>query len=57
MIDSLQKIWDAGVCSLKVEGRNKTAYYAATIARAYRKALDNVEAVAEVTINRSLETQ
>ena len=48
MIDSLQKIWDAGVCSLKVEGRNKTAYYAATIARAYRKALDNVEAGEEM---------
>ncbi len=41
MIESMQKIAEAGVCSLKVEGRNKTAYYAATIARAYRKALDN----------------
>ncbi len=41
MIEDMQKIIDAGVCSLKVEGRNKTAYYTATIARAYRKALEN----------------
>lgn len=42
MIEELDKVWQGGVCSLKVEGRNKTAYYAATIARAYRKALDNL---------------
>jgi len=42
MIEDLEAIRDAGVCSLKVEGRNKTAYYAATIARAYRKALDDL---------------
>jgi len=42
MIAFLEEIKDAGVCSLKVEGRNKTAYYAATIARAYRMALDNI---------------
>lgn len=44
MIEYLKEIIDAGVCSLKVEGRNKTAYYAATVARAYRKALDNIAA-------------
>ncbi len=42
MIEFLPQIIDAGVCSLKVEGRNKTAYYVATVARAYRKALDNI---------------
>lgn len=42
MIEELQKVIDGGVCSLKVEGRNKTAYYAATIARAYRSALDTI---------------
>jgi len=41
MIEDIKKIAEAGVCSLKVEGRNKTAYYVATIARAYRKAIDN----------------
>lgn len=44
MIEYLQPIIDAGVCSLKVEGRNKTAYYVATVTRAYRKALDNIAA-------------
>lgn len=44
MIEYLQQIIEAGVCSLKVEGRNKTAYYVATVARAYRKALDNIAA-------------
>jgi putative protease len=39
MIEDMEKIANAGVCSLKVEGRNKTEYYAATIARAYKKAL------------------
>lgn len=42
MIEFLQDIIDAGVCSLKVEGRNKTIYYLSTVARAYRKALDNI---------------
>lgn len=42
MIEHLEEIMNAGVCSLKVEGRNKTAYYCATIARAYRAALDLV---------------
>ena len=51
MIEDMQKIAEAGVCSLKVEGRNKTAYYAATIARAYRKALDNYAAGIEVDEN------
>lgn len=42
MIEHLEEIQKAGICSLKVEGRHKTAYYAATIARAYREALDNL---------------
>jgi len=44
MIEFLKEIIDAGVVSLKVEGRNKTAYYAATIARAYRGVLDDLAA-------------
>lgn len=42
MIEHLKEVVDAGVCSLKVEGRNKTIYYLASISRAYRKALDNI---------------
>lgn len=41
-IDILDKIIEAGVMSLKVEGRNKTAYYVAMVMRAYRKALDDI---------------
>lgn len=41
MIDSLPELIDAGVSSLKIEGRNKSAYYVATIISAYRHALDS----------------
>lgn len=40
MIDHLDKLRDAGVVSLKIEGRMKTEYYVANIVNAYRKALD-----------------
>lgn len=39
-IDFLDKIADAGVCSFKIEGRMKTAYYVATAVNAYRRAMD-----------------
>ena len=39
MIDHLQELLDAGVDSLKIEGRNKSAYYVAIITNAYRAAL------------------
>ncbi len=44
MIEYLADIAKTGVVSLKVEGRNKTAYYLATVARAYRRALDDLKA-------------
>ena len=34
---------DAGVDSLKIEGRMKSVYYVAMVTRAYRKALDAIE--------------
>lgn len=40
MIDHLKDLKDAGVDSLKIEGRMKSTYYVATVTRAYRKALD-----------------
>ena len=40
MIDHIPEIVDAGIDSLKIEGRMKTALYVATIARAYRNAID-----------------
>lgn len=41
MIEHLPDLIDAGVDSLKIEGRMKTALYVATVARTYRKALDD----------------
>jgi putative protease len=43
LIDYLQELADAGVCSFKVEGRSKTVNYLAGVGRAYRPALDAVE--------------
>lgn len=40
MIDHLKELVDAGVDSLKIEGRMKSSYYVAVVTRAYRKALD-----------------
>ena len=40
MIDHLADLKNAGVDSLKIEGRMKSTYYVATVTRAYRKALD-----------------
>ena len=40
MIGHLDKLAASGVSSLKIEGRAKTAYYAAVITNAYRAALD-----------------
>lgn len=44
LIDHLQEIVNAGVCSLKVEGRTKSEYYVAMVTRAYRKAIDDLMA-------------
>ena len=41
LIEHLEKLLQAGVISFKVEGRSKTIYYVATIARTYRKAIDD----------------
>ena len=40
MVDHIPEMVDAGINSLKVEGRMKTALYVATVARAYRNAID-----------------
>ncbi len=43
MLPHLHELRDAGVTSLKIEGRMKTAYYVATVVSAYRHALDLLE--------------
>lgn len=41
MIEYIPEMIDAGIDSLKIEGRMKTALYVATVARTYRLALDD----------------
>lgn len=41
LMPRLDQILNIGMDSLKVEGRNKTEYYAGTVARAYRQAVDD----------------
>lgn len=41
MIEHIPDLLDAGIDSLKIEGRMKTALYVATVARTYRKAIDD----------------
>ncbi len=43
MIEHLADLRDAGIDSLKIEGRMKSVYYVAMVTRAYRKALDALE--------------
>ena len=40
MIDHVPELIGAGLTSLKIEGRMKSAYYAAVVTNAYRKAID-----------------
>ena len=41
MIEHIPDLCTAGLSSLKIEGRMKTALYVATVARTYRKAIDD----------------
>lgn len=41
MIEHIPELVEAGIDSLKIEGRMKTALYVATVARTYRKAIDD----------------
>ena len=44
MIDHLKELTEAGVDCIKIEGRAKSAYYAAIITGAYRHAIDSLAA-------------
>ena len=54
MIEYIPQLLDAGIDSLKIEGRMKTALYVATVARTYRKALDDY-AKSEETYKNNME--
>jgi putative protease len=42
-IELLKELKEAGVLHFKVEGRSKTIHYVATVARAYRQAIDEMQ--------------
>ena len=48
MIDHLRDLQDAGVDCIKIEGRAKSAYYAAIVTGAYRHVIDDVAAGKEI---------
>ena len=41
MIEHIPELMETGIDSYKIEGRMKTALYVATVARTYRKAIDD----------------
>ncbi len=43
LIDHLKELEEAGVSSLKIEGRMKSDYYVASVVNAYRRALDGFD--------------
>ena len=43
MIEHIPELLESGIDSLKIEGRMKTALYVATVARTYRKAIDDYQ--------------
>ena len=58
MIEYIDQILDAGIDSLKIEGRMKTALYVATVARTYRKAIDDCkESVEQIWITTKKRSQ
>ena len=40
LLDYLPQLYQAGVCSFKIEGRMKSAHYVATVVSVYRQAID-----------------
>lgn len=48
MIEHIPELIEAGIDSFKIEGRMKTALYVATVARTYRKAIDDFKVSKEL---------
>ena len=46
MLSHLQELQAAGIDSIKIEGRNKKAFYVATVVNAYRQVLDGADPAA-----------
>ena len=47
-IDHLKDLMDAGIDCIKIEGRAKSAYYAAIVTGAYRHVIDDIQAGREI---------
>ena len=47
-IDHLKELMDAGIDCIKIEGRAKSAYYAAIVTGAYRHCIDDIRAGREI---------
>ncbi len=50
MLDHLDKMEKAGVCSFKIEGRMKSGYYLATVINAYRRLMDGNGALSQAEL-------
>ena len=48
MIEHIPELMESGIDSFKIEGRMKTALYVATVARTYRKAIDDYKESSEL---------
>ena len=48
MIEHIPELMESGIDSFKIEGRMKTALYVATVARTYRKAIDDYKELPEL---------
>lgn len=57
MIDHLDKMKDAGISSIKIEGRMKTEYYVANVVNAYRKALDYMASNKEYNLPKEIKNE
>ncbi len=57
LISRIPELAKAGVCSLKVEGRMKSEFYVATVATAYRKAIDEYLTFGEIRSAAELDAQ
>ena len=54
LLDEIDALYSAGVCSLKIEGRMKSEYYLATVINAYRRAIDEFYAIGSEYKNNPL---
>jgi len=50
-VELLNEIRDTGVMSFKIEGRTKSAYYAAMATKSYRKAIDDLDSEKDFDTN------